>query len=127
MQEPTLRDRFCQVFKCSQAQFERRERWECLRSPARLAFTLLRLVPEYFSDDYYLLQSVGKAIHVSEVSVIATSFGFRPHLPYRFLRQTLRLRMSRLLLIQLAKRLLTPTASLEISHPRTGSARAMRE
>src|SRR5208283_3754478 len=90
-----LRALFCERFGCPPSEFEKRALRKCLYLHARISAPLLRrLDPGWFERDLSFIQYFGNAKDRQEVTDAVAALHYREHLQPRFVRNTLRLRLS---------------------------------
>jgi len=111
--EPTtvgdLRSVFCEKFKCSEAEFEKRAFRKCLYFPAKLTAPLLRLFePNWFERDLLLIRHLGNAKTWQQVMAELDAYHFREHLKRSYARTVLHLRVSARKANKLASELFPP-------------------
>lgn len=106
MLRPDFQTLFCQRFKCTPSQFEERAFHKLLYWHAKpLAPLLRRLNPNFFKDDVHFVSYLGAATSVREVQANAADFKDTIISRRSFLRTSLRIRISGMKAIKLARRL----------------------
>jgi hypothetical protein len=109
-----LRALFCERFSCAPADFEKRFFWKCLYPHARMIVPLLRLVnPDWFERDLRFIRCFGDAKDWKDAKSEIVAFRYEDRFHPRFLRNTLRIRISRRKANQLAVRLFQARKSLQ--------------
>jgi len=101
-----LRSLFCEQFRCAPADFEKRVFWKCLYPHARVIAALLRLVkPALFERDHHFIRGFGNAKDWKDAKSEIVALRYEDRFHPRFLRNALRIRISRRKANQLAARL----------------------
>lgn len=102
MNEKTFRDAVCERFGVPLERYRWEVFWRCVFPSARLPVELLmRLNPDYFREDFDLIESVAECTSASEVRSELNNF--RYYYPIRgFGRRVLHLRISGQRLVELA-------------------------
>ena len=91
-----LRSLFCEQFTCAPADFEKRVFWKCLYPHARIIAPLLCLIlPALFERDHHFIRCLGHAKNWQDVKVDILDLHYEDRFHPRFLRNALRLRVSR--------------------------------
>jgi hypothetical protein len=109
-----LRFLFCERFSCSPAQFEKRAFWKCLYPHAKMVALFIRLVkPSFFERDHHFIRCFGNAKNWKEAKSEIVALRYEDRFHPKFLRNTLRLRISRRKANQLASRLFPDRKSLQ--------------
>jgi hypothetical protein len=117
-----FRSLYCERFTCAPADFEKRVFQNCLYPHARMIAPLLRLLnPAVFERDYLFIQSLGNAKGWKDVKSELVALRYEDCFYPRFLRNALRLRISRRKAKQLAARLFPARASFHLLPDTEGS------
>jgi len=98
----------CQRFQCLRPDYAEKVLWHCLPIMRKTLARVLWLgKPEFFESDLYLINEAGNASTVGEVREIIKFHNKQP-VPRSFLRQRLKIRLSRGKLLALAEDVLGP-------------------
>ncbi len=109
-----LRSLFCERFRCDPADFEKRVFWKCLYPHAKVIAPLIRLVsPGLFERDYHFIRGFGNAKDWKDAKSEILALRYEDRFHPRFLRNALRIRISRRKANQLAARLFPLRNSLQ--------------
>lgn len=90
---PSIAERYCSHHDLAEAAFARHALFRSLPLHARLAYPLLRLVPDFFAADLEFIRTVGRANNLREFAIDVADFRQHPHNAHA-LRRLLRLRVS---------------------------------
>jgi hypothetical protein len=94
---------FCERYGCAPDEFERRVFWRCLyRHALPLAGVIWACNPEFFKTDLQAIRLIGTATSAREVLAEVNSLRDDPRTRSRFLRESLRIRISGKRLLRLA-------------------------
>jgi hypothetical protein len=97
---------FCEFFQCPPADYEEQVFRKCLYFHARLAAPLIRtLSPAFFEEDFKLIQYLSAATNWRELNAEMVSFQDKNRYEGKFLRKTLKIRVSGRKAAALAQRL----------------------
>jgi hypothetical protein len=101
-------ERYCKTYQCPAESFEKNVLWRCMPAlPRPLAQFIGRVNRNFFRSDMALISELKEATRFSQVRDIISFYTFQSP-RQSFVRQLLRLRMSRSKLLKLARSVLRP-------------------
>ncbi len=118
-----LQEVFCERYHCSASEFTNKMFWRCLyRRSWPIAWVMKRLQPDFFRNDFILLQQIACDTSLRQIEMALQDFRFLNQTHGGWLRGGLRVRLSGRHLLELSKKLLR--CSKEAAGSATGAERA---